>query len=49
VEAEMNNKVIIVGAGVGGLATAIRLLSKGYEVTIYEKEEKIGGRYKEIL
>ena len=40
----MNNKVIIVGAGVGGLATAIRLLSKGYKVTIYEKEEKIGGK-----
>ncbi|MFT5872312.1 MAG: phytoene desaturase [Clostridium sp.] len=40
----MGKKVIIVGAGVGGLATAIRLLSSGYEVKIYEKEEKIGGK-----
>lgn len=39
-----SKKVIIVGAGVGGLATAVRLLSRGYEVTIYEKEEKIGGK-----
>lgn len=40
----MNKKVIVVGAGVGGLSTAVRLLSKGYEVKIYEKEEKIGGK-----
>ncbi|MBU3180828.1 phytoene desaturase family protein [Clostridium psychrophilum] len=39
----MKKKVIIVGAGVGGLATALRLLSNGYEVEIYEKEETIGG------
>ncbi|WP_291633449.1 FAD-dependent oxidoreductase [Clostridium sp.] len=40
----MGKKVIIVGAGVGGLATAIRLLSSGYEVKVYEKEERIGGK-----
>ena len=40
----MSKKVIIVGAGVGGLATAVRLLSRGYEVKIYEKEKKIGGK-----
>jgi len=40
----MKKKVIIIGAGVGGLATAVRLLKNGYEVEIYEKEEKIGGR-----
>jgi len=37
-------KIIIIGAGVGGLATAIRLLSKGHDVTIYEKNSTIGGR-----
>lgn len=37
-------KVIIIGAGIGGLCTAIRLLNKGYEVTILEKENKIGGK-----
>lgn len=40
----MKKKVIIIGAGVGGLATAVRLLKNGYEVEIYEKEENIGGR-----
>ena len=40
----MSKKVIIVGAGVGGLATAVRLLSRGYEVKIYEKEQRIGGK-----
>jgi phytoene desaturase len=39
-----STKVIIVGAGVGGLATAVRLLSNGYEVKIYEKEDKVGGK-----
>ncbi|MGL5312997.1 MAG: phytoene desaturase family protein [Peptostreptococcaceae bacterium] len=38
-------KVLIVGAGIGGLCTAIRLLNKGYDVTIIEKEETIGGKF----
>ena len=37
-------KVIVVGAGIGGLCTAIRLLNKGYDVTIIEKENSIGGK-----
>lgn len=40
----MGKKVIIIGAGIGGLSTALRLLKNGYEVDIYEKNEKIGGR-----
>jgi len=40
----LKKKVIIIGAGVGGLATAVRLLSRGYDVTIYEKEGNAGGR-----
>ena len=37
-------KVIVIGAGIGGLCTAIRLLNKGYDVTILEKEQRIGGK-----
>ncbi|MFC0233737.1 phytoene desaturase family protein [Vagococcus entomophilus] len=37
-------KVAVIGAGVAGLATAARLQSKGYHVTIFEKNETIGGR-----
>ena len=37
-------KAIIVGAGVGGLSTGIRLLNKGFKVSIIEKEDSVGGR-----
>ena len=37
-------KVLVVGAGIGGLCTAIRLLNKGYDVTILEKENHVGGK-----
>lgn len=40
----MKSKVIIVGAGIGGLSTAIRLLKEGYEVKIIEKNKFIGGK-----
>ncbi|MGL5353839.1 MAG: phytoene desaturase family protein, partial [Clostridium sp.] len=38
------SEVIVVGAGIGGLCSAIRLLNKGYKVTIFEKENTIGGK-----
>lgn len=40
----MSEKVIIVGGGIGGLATSCLLAKKGYEVVVYEKEDKLGGR-----
>lgn len=39
-----NKKVIIVGAGIGGLATALRLLKNGFSVKIIEKENYVGGK-----
>jgi phytoene desaturase len=36
-------KVVIIGSGFGGLALAIRLQSKGFQVAIFEKNKKIGG------
>lgn len=38
------SKVILIGSGFGGLATAIRLLAKGHRVEIFEKRDKLGGR-----
>ncbi|MFA5199450.1 MAG: phytoene desaturase family protein [Candidatus Omnitrophota bacterium] len=40
----MAKKVVIVGAGVGGLAAACRLAKDGYEVEVYEKLSNCGGR-----
>lgn len=41
-------KIAVVGAGPGGLAVAMLLAHKGYEVTIYEKQAYVGGRTSEI-
>ncbi len=40
----MKKKVIIVGAGPGGLSTAMLLTHKGYDVVIFEKNPDTGGR-----
>ena len=37
-------KIIIIGAGLGGLAAAIRLAKSGFDVTVLEKNETVGGK-----
>jgi len=37
-------KIIVIGAGVSGLASAVRLLKEGFEVELYEKNAEVGGR-----
>ena len=39
-----NKKAIVVGGGIGGIATAIRLSVMGYEVEVFEKNEVAGGK-----
>ena len=39
-----NTKVIIIGAGIGGMAAAMRLAAQGFQVTILEKNATVGGR-----
>lgn len=41
---EKPRSVIIVGAGVGGVATAARLAEAGLKVTVVEKNDFTGGR-----
>lgn len=41
--------VAVVGGGVSGLACALRLANKKYDVTVYEKKDRIGGHLWEIL
>jgi len=40
----VHKKVLIIGTGLGGLTTALRLASRGYEVEMVEKYHRAGGR-----
>lgn len=44
----MKKSVLIVGAGIGGLATALRLAKKGYQVHLIEKNGQAGGRLNQL-
>lgn len=44
----MSKKVIVVGAGVAGLASGIRLQNAGYDVTIVERHHQVGGKMNQI-
>ena len=41
-------KIAVIGSGIGGLATACRLASKGHEVNVFEKNASPGGKISEI-
>lgn len=45
----MKKSAIIIGSGIGGLSTAVRLLSKGYHVKVFEKEKTIGGKTNQFV
>lgn len=44
-----NPTALIIGAGMGGIATAARLARNGYEVTVLEKNHAPGGRCSRIV
>ena len=37
-------KVVVIGSGLGGLSAAISLAQEGYDVAVYEKNARIGGK-----
>lgn len=39
----MNKKIVILGAGISGLAAAYLLKQKGYDVVVLEKKKEVGG------
>lgn len=46
---KINKKsVIVIGSGLGGLSTALRLSTQGYMVTILEKHSQAGGRLNQL-
>lgn len=38
------SKIIVIGAGFGGLSAAVRLAARGHQVELLEKRDKLGGR-----
>jgi len=44
----VSKKVIIIGAGFAGLSAATTLAQKGYDVTLLEKNEELGGRARKL-
>ena len=43
---EKQPSVAIIGAGPGGLASALLLAKSGVKVTVFERSERVGGRNK---
>ena len=41
---QSTNKAVVIGAGIGGIAAAIRLAVKGYGVTVLEANASFGGK-----
>lgn len=39
-----SNRVVVIGAGLGGLSAAISLASEGFIVDVVEKNDKVGGK-----
>jgi len=44
----MSKKILVIGAGLGGLAAAIRLARAGHEVEVWEKNDEPGGKLKNL-
>ena len=44
----MPRKILVIGAGLGGLAAAIRLARQGHAVEVWEKNDGPGGKLKEL-
>ncbi|MDD1621835.1 MAG: FAD-dependent oxidoreductase, partial [Methylococcaceae bacterium] len=39
-----NKRVVVIGAGLGGLSAAISLATEGFSVQLLEKNDKVGGK-----
>jgi len=49
VSGQCGGKIAVIGAGPGGLTAAMMLAARGFDVTIFEKGERVGGRNAAIV
>ena len=45
----MSKKIVVIGAGISGLTTAYLLSKKGFEITIIEKRDSVGGSIESVV
>lgn len=43
-----NNRVFVVGAGIGGISAAYYLANHGFDVTVFDRADYVGGRMKTV-
>ncbi len=46
---QIKNKIVIIGAGISGLATAFLLNKFGYDLTVLEKKKEPGGSFETVV
>ena len=44
----LNKKIIVIGAGIGGLAAALKLAHNGLDVTVIEQHSYAGGKIRSM-
>jgi 1-hydroxycarotenoid 3,4-desaturase len=44
----MHDRIVVIGAGIGGLSAAVLLAARGLEVLVVEKESTPGGKLREV-
>ena len=49
VEITKKEKIAIIGSGVAGISAAWQLTRKGYEIEIFEADDKIGGKLSQVI
>lgn len=48
-EVKMDKKVAVIGGGAAGLTVAWQLIRKGYDVTVFEADKKMGGKLEQVI
>ncbi len=48
-EAPSGKKVAVIGGGPGGLSAAWQLRLKGHEVSVYEADDEVGGKLRQVI